>query len=133
MTQWAGFLPNGDRLQLDIHQYVCFNGQSADNYTVRTQAGVPCTTWASGQNDSMTAFGMTHVGEWSMAINDCGLFLNGVGLGARYDGTYTGGGTFPFVGECEPYTDYTQWDDEWKAAMTLWATQSMSALQVRVS
>ena len=131
LTNWAGFMPNGDRMQLDIHQYLCFNGQSADDYTVRTQAGQPCTAWAEGQNASMTAFGMTHVGEWSMAINDCGLYVNGINLGARFDGTFNGGGTWPVTGACSTYTDYTQWDDDFKAAMQVWARQSMSALQVR--
>ena len=31
LTNWAGFLPNADRMQLDIHQYLCFDGQSADD------------------------------------------------------------------------------------------------------
>ncbi|KAI0664584.1 glycoside hydrolase [Cubamyces menziesii] len=127
LTNWAGFLPNADRLQLDIHQYICFDGQSADDYGARVQAGQACKTWAAGQNDSMTAFGMTHVGEWSLAINDCGQWVNGVNLGARFDGTFAG--NFPFVGECSTYTDYTQYDDQWKADMKQFALQSMSALQ----
>ena len=129
LTAWADFLPNGDRLQVDIHRYLCFDGQSADDYSVRTQAGQPCTAWAEAQNASMTAFGMTHVGEWSNAINDCGLWVNGINIGARFDGSFTGGG-FTAVGECSTYTDYTQWDDDFKAAMKLWSLQSMSALQV---
>ncbi|KAI8998465.1 glycoside hydrolase [Trametes punicea] len=128
LKQWAGFLPNADRTQLDIHQYLCFDQQSADNYTVRVQEGQPCATWASGQNDSMSAFGMTHVGEWSLAINDCGQWVNGVGLGARYDGTFTSQ-HFDKTGDCEPYTDYTQWSDQWKSDMKQFALQSMSALQ----
>ncbi|OJT07869.1 hypothetical protein TRAPUB_1271 [Trametes pubescens] len=128
LTNWAGFLPNADRTQLDIHQYICFGGQSADNYGARVSANQACKTWASGQNDSMTAFGMTHVGEWSLAINDCGQWVNGVNLGARYDGTFSGG-SFPFVGDCSTYTDYTTYDAQWKADMKQFALQSMSALQ----
>ncbi|KAI0647238.1 glycoside hydrolase [Trametes meyenii] len=128
LTNWAGFLPNADRTQLDIHQYICFNGQSADGYDKRVAAGQACKTWAAGQNDSMTAFGMTHVGEWSLAINDCGQWVNGVNLGARFDGSFTAG-NFPNVGDCSLYTDYTQWDAEWKADMKQFALQSMSALQ----
>ncbi|TBU45754.1 glycoside hydrolase [Dichomitus squalens] len=129
LTNWAGFLPNADRMQLDIHQYLCFNGQSADDYSVRVGNGQPCTAWAKGQNDSMTAFGMTHVGEWSMAINDCGQWVNGVNLGARYDGSFTGGGNFPVTGDCSVYNDYWNYDDAWKASMQQFALQSMSALQ----
>jgi aryl-phospho-beta-D-glucosidase BglC (GH1 family) len=52
-------------------------------------------------NDSMTAFGLTSAGEFSNAINDCGTFLNGVGLGARYDGYLHKRGPWPVVGSCE--------------------------------
>ncbi|KAI0780739.1 glycoside hydrolase [Trametes elegans] len=128
LTNWANFLPNADRVQLDIHQYICFGGQSADGYDVRVKDGTPCKTWASGQNDSMTAFGMTHVGEWSLAINDCGQWVNGVNLGARYDGSFTSE-SFPKTGDCSVYTDYTTYDDQWKADMKQFALQSMSALQ----
>ncbi|KAI0831504.1 glycoside hydrolase [Trametes gibbosa] len=127
LTNWKGFLPNADRTQLDIHQYICFGGQSADNYGARVTANQACKTWAVGQNTSMTDFGMTHVGEWSLAINDCGQWVNGVNLGARYDGTFSGNP--PFVGECGVYTDYTTYDDQWKADMKQFALQSMSALQ----
>ena len=129
LTNWAGFLPNADRLQLDIHQYICFGGQSADNYTVRVSSGQACSTWAKGQNDSMTAFGMTHVGEFSLAINDCGQWVNGVNLGARYDGSFTAS-HFDKTGDCAPYLNYPAYDDAWKAAMQQFALQSMSALQV---
>ena len=130
LTNWADFMPNGDRLQLDIHQYLCFDGQSADDYSVRVASGQACSAWGKGQNTSMTAFGMTHVGEFSMAINDCGQWVNGVNLGARFDGTFNGGGNFPVVGECSTYTDYTTYDTQWKADMQQFALQSMSALQV---
>ncbi|KAI1794546.1 glycoside hydrolase [Ganoderma leucocontextum] len=128
LTNWAGFLPNADRMQLDIHQYICFGGQSADDYSVRVQSGQACSTWAKGQNDSMTAFGMTHVGEFSLAINDCGQWVNGVNLGARYDGTFTAS-HFDKTGDCTPYLNYPAYDDAWKAAMQQFALQSMSALQ----
>ncbi|KAH9945946.1 glycoside hydrolase [Epithele typhae] len=129
LPNWAGFLPNADRVQLDIHQYLCFNSQSADDYTVRTAATIPCGTWGTGQNASMSAFGMTHVGEFSNAINDCGQWLNGINIGARFDGSFTPDPSFKAVGSCETYLDYTQWDQQWKDSMKLWALQSMSALQ----
>ena len=129
LTNWAGFLPNADRMQLDIHQYLCFDGQSADDYSVRVANGQPCSTWAKGQNDSMTAFGMTHVGEFSLAINDCGQWVNGVDLGARFDGSFSAS-HFDKTGDCSDYTDYTQYTDARKTAMKQFALQSMSALQV---
>jgi len=52
----------------------------------------------------MSAFGMTAAGEWSNAITDCGLWVNGVGLDTQYKGTYPG--TWPTVGSCTPWTDW---------------------------
>ena len=78
----------------------------------------------------MTAFGMTHVGEFSLAINDCGQWVNGVNLGARYDGSFTAS-HFDKTGDCGPYLNYPAYDDTWKAAMQQFALQSMSALQVQ--
>ncbi|KAI0825018.1 glycoside hydrolase [Trametes gibbosa] len=128
LTHWQNYLRNGDRMQLDVHQYLTFNGQSADNYAARVKANQACDAWATGQNTSMKTFGMTHVGEWSLGINDCGKYLNGVGLGTRYDGTFTSG-NWPDVGDCTEYTDYTKYNAKWKADMTNFALQSMSALQ----
>lgn len=81
-------------------------------------------------NESMTAFGLTSAGEFSNAINDCGLYVNGIGDGARYDGTYKTGGPWPVVGDCAPWMDYTTWDQTLKASTLQFALASMDALQV---
>lgn len=39
----------------------------------------------------------TIIGEWSLASTDCTKYLNGRGIGSRYDGTYPG---FNAVGSC---------------------------------
>ena len=130
LSEWAGVYPNADRMALDIHQYICFDQQSTDPYSARLT--VPCSTWAVPQNTSMQAFGLTITGEFSNAINDCGLWVNGVNQGARYDGTYYLGG-FPFVGNCTPWQNYQDWDDDMKADIKQFALASMSALQVRFS
>ncbi|KZT28462.1 glycoside hydrolase family 5 protein [Neolentinus lepideus HHB14362 ss-1] len=123
--QWAGFLPGADRIALDSHPYICFGGQS--DAAMSTYAKTPCTTWASSFNQSMTAFGMTAAGEFSNAVTDCGKWVNGVNLGARYDGTYTG--TWPSQGSCDPWTDWPAWDDTMKQATLQFALASMDALQ----
>ncbi|KAL6305370.1 glycoside hydrolase superfamily [Sparassis latifolia] len=125
LEQWVGFLPNSDRTSLDIHPYICFDGQSAANYS--QQLTVPCSTWAANQNNSMSAFGLTTAGEFSNAINDCGLWVNGVNLGTRYEGTYTG--SWPVIGSCTPWTDWQNWDEPMKESIKQWALESMDALQ----
>jgi glucan 1,3-beta-glucosidase len=62
-------------------------------------------------------------------VNDCGLFLNGVGLGTRFEGDYTPG-NFPRVGDCEPYLDWQSWTEPLKATYKQLALSSMDALQV---
>ena len=41
-------------------------------------------------------------GEWSNAITDCAKWLNGRGVGARWDGTWQSGQ--PTFGSCDGYT-----------------------------
>jgi len=75
----------------------------------------------------MTAFGITAAGEFSLAITDCGKYLNGVNLGTRYEGNYTD--PTDRVGDCTPWTDWQSWDDEFKKSMYNFALSSMDALQ----
>ena len=66
----------------------------------------------------------------SNAVNDCGLWVNGVNLGTRYEGDYPGG-PWPVIGSCEPWTDYTTWNATMKQEIQQFALASMDALQVR--
>lgn len=126
LQQWAGFLTGADRIALDDHPYLCFSTQS--DAAMSTYAQMPCNAWASGVNTSMSAFGLTTAGEFSNAVTDCGLWVNGVGLGTRYEGTYPG--DWPRVGSCTPWTDWRNWDATMKQSMMDFALASMDALQV---
>lgn len=125
-NQWSGVLPNADRLSLDTHPYLCFGGQS--DAPMASYAKTPCTAWASQVNASMGAFGLTNAGEWSNAVTDCGLWLNGVNLGIRYEGTYQGEAR---TGSCTPWTDWQNYDATMKNAIKAFALASMDALQVK--
>lgn len=130
LSEWAGFLPNADRIALDDHPYLCFDSQSAA--PMSSYAQTPCDTWASNFNTSMGAFGLTGAGEFSNAVTDCGLWVNGVGLGTRYEGNYTGG-NWPVIGSCTPWNDWQSWNTTMKTDIMNFALASMDALQVRVS
>jgi glucan 1,3-beta-glucosidase len=56
-----------------------------------------CSTASSLQSSSLWVV----VGEWAPAANDCAKYLNGRGVGSRYDGTYPGS---TFVGSCNGLT-----------------------------
>lgn len=128
LSKWNGYFQNADRVSYDLHPYVCFGTQSADGYD--TRATEPCTSWGANQNQSMAKNGLTTAGEFSNAINDCGLWVNGVNLGTRFEGTYDDGGNWPDLGSCDPWTDYATWTDDMKQDIMNFALASMDSLQV---
>jgi hypothetical protein len=131
-TAWVGFFPNADRVALDYHPYVCFSTQLPVNLeNIDTFETLPCTTWGAQINDSMVGFGMTTAGEFSNALTDCGLWINGVNEGSRYEGTYdTGTVTYNPVGDCGPWDDFSDYSQSTKNALMKFTLSSMDALQV---
>ncbi|KAG8878635.1 hypothetical protein FRB98_006024 [Tulasnella sp. 332] len=130
LSTWAGFLPGNDRMALDSHPYMCFVDQ--DPSPISSQHTKPCDYWADNFNTSWTKFGVTTAGEWSLAINDCGYWVNGVGAGSRWAGTLSGfSGTTGGDGAsgCDTWNDWQTWDDTRKADLQAIALASMDALQ----
>ncbi|KAK1226339.1 hypothetical protein PQX77_010686 [Marasmius sp. AFHP31] len=129
-SEWAGYLRNADRLALDNHPYIAFNTpQTSESWGKRLAA--PCQ-WGKEFNDSMKDFGLTISGEWSLAINDCGLWVNGVKDGIRYEGTWTGeggGGPGDRVGSCQQWTDWQNFSDQTKKEIKDFMMASMDGLQ----
>ena len=72
--------------------------------------------------------------EWTVdaldsnAINDCGLYLNAVNVGTRYEGTFAGSSTG--VGKCSTWNDWDKWDQTTKDNLKQFMMSSMDALQV---
>ncbi|GAA5970274.1 hypothetical protein JCM11641_001644 [Rhodosporidiobolus odoratus] len=129
---WNGFLNGWDRVALDSHRYLCFD--TPNNYGLAYQASLPCNYWAQHMNQSTNQFGVTMGGEWSLAINDCGKWLNNVGNGARYDGTYyvpgnTTAPAFEAVGNCDEWNDWSNWNATIKDGLRLVAEGHMDALR----
>lgn len=60
ISNWAGFLPNSDRIILDTHPYFAFDNQPNDSPIVAPEAGdgapggiwpaQACQAWGPGQN-----------------------------------------------------------------------------------
>ncbi|TFL03517.1 glycoside hydrolase superfamily [Pterulicium gracile] len=119
------WLPNADRISLDNHPYLCFNEQSSAPYS--TYINTPCTAWSDNYQSVHNNFGLIVAGEFSNAITDCGLYLNGVGDGTRYEGDYIHG-TWPRRGSCEEFTDYARWDAQTRDDIMQFALHSMDAL-----
>lgn len=111
---------------LDTHPYFAFNAQSTA--PIISYAPQACSVWGPLINGSMAAVGMTIAGEFSLATNDCGLYVNGVNLGTRYEGTFPGGPTVA-TGSCEPWDDWESYTEDTKQQLYEFAIASMDSLQ----
>ncbi|KAG9033592.1 hypothetical protein FS837_002421 [Tulasnella sp. UAMH 9824] len=124
LSAYNDFLPGHDRIALDTHPYLMFG--APDRSPLASQVNKPCTQWASGVNSSWNNFGFTLAGEFSLGVNDCGRWINGVGQGTRWEGTYQGGdGT---NGDCTEWNDYASWTQDRKDSFKTLAMNSFDAL-----
>ncbi|OWZ33521.1 glucan 1,3-beta-glucosidase [Cryptococcus neoformans AD2-60a] len=126
VTAWYGDLAGADRMMLDQHTYMVFQDQPQG--TLDTLKTMPCQWWASSTNTTSQQWGPNTAGEWSAAWNDCGKWVNNVGSGSRYDGTYDGYAN-KATGSCDYWNDYTQWNQSTIDALNHFVSGSMDALQ----
>ncbi|KAF9465316.1 glycoside hydrolase superfamily [Collybia nuda] len=110
---WEGFLSGADRLALDQHPYLAFTGDQTSSPDA--MAIKPCA-WAIATNKSQTVFGVTLGGEFSTAINDCGLWLNGIG-------------STPGHPDCSIWDDWSSYNATLVSALKQVTLASMDALQ----
>ncbi|KAH8110603.1 exo-beta-1,3-glucanase [Phellopilus nigrolimitatus] len=88
LSYWNGFMtaPDHQGVALDTHIYQVFSNSDV------AQSQQDHINSACGQ-----AGGLGSVRSWSPAMTDCAKYLNGRGVGARYDGSYPGSS---YVGSC---------------------------------
>ncbi|WVW84155.1 hypothetical protein I302_106184 [Kwoniella bestiolae CBS 10118] len=126
ITNWYDFAPGADRIMLDQHNYMVFQDQPTgdlDDLKVK-----PCEWWAKSTNTTYQTYGPVNTGEWSAAWNDCGLWVNNVLSGYRYDGTFDGYAG-KATGSCDYWNDYTQWNQSTIDALNHFVRGSMDAFQ----
>lgn len=91
VSTWNGFT-TGPHSMLDTHQYQIFSPDQVA-MTPPEHVSAACAIGSKlTQTDKWTV-----VGEWTGAQTDCAKWLNGLGKGARYDGTLAGSSV---VGSC---------------------------------
>lgn len=86
LSYWNGFMTSGfDGVAMDTHIYQMFSdAEVARSYD--EHISVACQ-----KGSSLSSFDLwVIVGEWTPAPTDCARYLNGRGVGARYDGSYSG-------------------------------------------
>ncbi|EJT46649.1 hypothetical protein A1Q1_04826 [Trichosporon asahii var. asahii CBS 2479] len=100
--RWIGFMPGADRLVMDAHPYKAFSPGSY-NLPWSQQLADVCG-WGRPNARSNAEFGLTIGGEWSLAINDCGKWLNGIGQNAGF-------------GDCTGFEDWRNYDEAMKTTL----------------
>ncbi|GAA5939575.1 hypothetical protein JCM1841_001513, partial [Sporobolomyces salmonicolor] len=121
-----------DRVALDSHRYLAFG--EPDLRSLREQVLKPCQKWAPEFNKTFNSFGVALAGEFSLAVTDCGRFLNNVFEGTRLEGTFPNASQPLYppsapAGTCEFWEDYQSWDDEFKLALQDLAYAQMDTFQ----
>jgi glucan 1,3-beta-glucosidase len=130
VVPWAGYLTGTDRLVLDTHAYFAFDGPNAEPLAVPEEGSLvtpgaaggiwprqACQAWADSMDTSLAEFGVTVAGELSNAVNDCGLFVRGVGNGPMY------------AGDCAMFNDWASWNASMKSGLNEFIQASMDAQQ----
>ncbi|KAL1697062.1 glycoside hydrolase family 5 protein [Schizophyllum commune] len=115
VNSWDGFLGSGDAqgVIMDYHMYQIFsNDELARSNDEHIEFACTKKTELTGYASSNI---WTVVGEWSTAPTDCTKWLNGRGVGARWDNTYTTDGSGEYFNQCGNYTgSYSGFSDDYK-------------------
>jgi glucan 1,3-beta-glucosidase len=117
---------------LDTHPYFAFRGS---NEPLASFIPKPCAEWAPGVNTTQRQFGLYIVGEFSAAINDCGLYIEGipdthtVSLRRSHRALADLVSPFQYGGDCSQWDNWQSWDQTTKANLKELVLTSMDSLQ----
>ncbi|TFK72886.1 glycoside hydrolase family 5 protein [Pluteus cervinus] len=113
VANWQGFLIQPDQgVIMDIHEYQIFSdpelNRSFDDHIAFACSSLPALVTFSATNL------WTVIGEWSSAVTDCTQWLNGRGIGSRWDNSFAPS-TGQFHGSCNGWTgDWHTFSDDYK-------------------
>lgn len=118
---------------MDTHPYFAFAGSTSSVLT--SFIPQPCTSWAADVNTTQQQFGIYTAGEFSAAINDCGLFVNGIP--DRHDVRLLRSrcafadlaSLFQYTGGCDQWDKWENWDQTTKDNLKAFMLTSMESLQ----
>lgn len=95
-TTWNDFGNNLPNWLLDTHHYEVFDSGSLA-LSPPAHIAAACAFGAGMATNNK----VTIAGEWTGAMTDCAKWLNGLGVGARYDGTFDyEGQSSSYIGSC---------------------------------
>ncbi|KAJ5090152.1 glucan 1-3-beta-glucosidase D [Penicillium argentinense] len=126
-------------MYLDTHQYTTFNtGEIVLNHTAKVE--IICKNWydmIQEINSTSKGWGPTICGEWSQADTDCAEYVNNVGRGTRWEGTYDISDSTAYCptaddGNCscdKANADPSEYSDAYKKWLQTYAEAQMSAFE----
>lgn len=106
---------------LDHHHYQVFSSGELSR-TIDEHVSVACGWGKSAK----TEYHWNVAGEFSAALTDCALWLNGVGRGARWLGDYDGSA---YYGSCAPYTNPDNWTSAHKVNVRRYLEAQLDAFE----
>lgn len=140
LDKWDNmFKTHPANMYLDTHQYTTFNtGEIVLNHTAKID--IICNNWKpmiSSINSTTTGWGPTICSEWSQADTDCAQYLNNVGRGTRWEGTYDPSSSTAYCptaddGTCscaDANADVSEYSDTYKTWLLTYAEAQMSAFE----
>lgn len=126
-NNWNGFLTpsdnNSQNVAIDHHEYQVFN----DRF-VKMSPSEHIRYVCTNADNYSGADKWTVIGEWTGAMTDCARYLNGYGLGARYDGTFVNSTK---VGNCGWQNDIRQWTQSYKISTRKYIEAQISTFEAR--
>jgi len=119
LSYWTDFMPSYlgySNVVMETHHYEMFNDSNlamswAEHLATACTRGEDMAGFDHGQGGLWTI-----AGEFTNTVYDCATYINGRGIGSRWDGSFPGS-TFAF-GSCLPYTGPTSaFSDDYKVFM----------------
>ncbi|TDL25870.1 glycoside hydrolase [Rickenella mellea] len=115
VDSWQNFLtyPNAQGVMMDYHEYQIFSDLELSR-TWDEHISFACTLipdMVTFNNNNLWVL----LGEWSGAPTDCAKWLNGRGVGARWDNTWFPSGSTQYFGNCTTVSgDSSNFSDDYK-------------------
>ncbi|CCU81495.1 exo-1,3-beta-glucanase [Blumeria hordei DH14] len=111
---WNGFLSVSDNnshgVVIDHHEYQVFTNElvALQPHQHQELACNNAVSYSEGSDKWIV------VGEWTAAMTDCAVWLNGYHVGSRYDGSYPGSS---YIGSCEDKKEIKNWNETYRRHM----------------
>ncbi|CAG8461457.1 8455_t:CDS:2 [Ambispora leptoticha] len=121
LNAWKGVMQGYERVALDTHSYLVFD-KSGMLMPQPSLLAFPCAIWGNALAQSTVDFGLTITGEWTVSIDDCATYLNGVGNSAKYEGACSNC-------TCVGASDYKNWSADKKAFYLQFASAQIDAFE----